>query len=261
MTLFAFILAYTCIHTVLALNITCAAFDVLPKLTYNNVAPQGQASMVIAFAPSTSQQLMDAFRDALICRGSTVDEPNYNTRTLTGYMSLAFKSGLETSKYVEAVDVDGLATVMAVVHPTNTPLSAPARESSSSSEQSQADDGLDSESDSSRACWAVPRAQPILSNDRHTAKYRKVESQKDTTQKLLSESPNYKSGCDLYPKAMRDVINETRNGAVDEKRDPCVTRQAEQTHLHALQEQQMLAATDPDKLFCFYPGASRHAPK
>ncbi|KAJ1851763.1 hypothetical protein GGH12_005753 [Coemansia sp. RSA 1822] len=158
MTLFAFITAaYICIHTALALNVTCAAFDVLPKLTYNNVAPQGQASMVIAFAPTTSRQLMDAFRDALICRGSTIDEPNYNTHTLTGFMSLAFKSGLETSRYVAAVDIDGLATVMAIVHPTNTPLTAPARETSSSSfERSEMDDGLDSESDSSPACWVVP---------------------------------------------------------------------------------------------------------
>ncbi|KAJ2820022.1 hypothetical protein IWW50_005225, partial [Coemansia erecta] len=156
---FAFILIlYACIqHYTLALNITCAAFDVLPKLTYNNVAPQGQASTVIAFTSNTSNQIIDAFRDALTCRGSTIDEPSYNTHTLTGYMSLAFKSGLETSGFVEAVEVGGLATVMATANPTNTPLSAAARESSSHSLAHNVDiDGLDSESDSSQGMRVVP---------------------------------------------------------------------------------------------------------
>ncbi|KAJ2393186.1 hypothetical protein H4S02_000360 [Coemansia sp. RSA 2611] len=109
------------------LNVTCAAFDALPKLTYNNVAPQGQASAIIAFAPDTTPQLLDAFRDALVCRGAAVNPPNYNTHTLTGFVSLAFKSPLEASTHVLAVDVAGMATVLAA----SPAPSLPAHETSS----------------------------------------------------------------------------------------------------------------------------------
>ncbi|KAJ2340530.1 hypothetical protein GGF43_006390 [Coemansia sp. RSA 2618] len=110
------------------------------------------------------------------------------------------------------------------------------------------------------------KPQPIPSPNHHPSKYRKVTTDphdsQDNTQRLLSESPNYTSNCDLYPKAMRDIINESTSGAVVGRRDPEITREAEQNHRHSVHEQQKLAATDPDKVLCFYPGAARHsAPK
>ncbi|KAJ2450560.1 hypothetical protein EV183_004200 [Coemansia sp. RSA 2336] len=107
------------VYKVAALNITCSAFDVLPKLTYNNVSPQGQVSSIIAFKQDTSKQIMDAFRDALICRGSSIDPPLYNTHMITGYMSLAYKNSLEVSKYIDSVEIDGLVTVLSASTPTS----------------------------------------------------------------------------------------------------------------------------------------------
>ncbi|KAJ1740862.1 hypothetical protein LPJ68_003360 [Coemansia sp. RSA 1086] len=113
------------IYQVAALNVTCSAFDVLPKLTYNNASPQGQVSSIIAFKQDTSKQIMDAFRDALICRGSSINPPLYNTHMITGYMSLAYKSSLEVSKYIDSVEIDGLVTMMSESAPVPTsPASA-----------------------------------------------------------------------------------------------------------------------------------------
>ncbi|KAJ2646855.1 NADH dehydrogenase Fe-S protein subunit 8 ndufs8 [Coemansia sp. RSA 1250] len=77
----------------------------------------------------------------------------------------------------------------------------------------------------------------------HPRKYRK----------LHSASPNIPNSCDLYPRAMRDMANETAEGAVTTVRDPQVTRNARALHRHSVAEQNYLATTDPDKLLCFYP--------
>ncbi|KAJ2889279.1 hypothetical protein IWW38_004807 [Coemansia aciculifera] len=94
------------------MNITCAAYDTLPQLTYDNVAPQALQQVVIAFKPGTSSQVLDSFSDALQCRGSTVDPPNYNTLTLTGFVSLMLATGVQMSRTVAAVEVDGQVTTL-----------------------------------------------------------------------------------------------------------------------------------------------------
>ncbi|KAJ2494735.1 hypothetical protein IWW47_004444, partial [Coemansia sp. RSA 2052] len=102
------------------MNITCAAFDTLPILTYDNVAPQALQQVVIAFKPGTSSQVLDSFRDALQCRGSTIDPPNYNTLTLTGFTSLVLATGVQGSKTVGAVEVNGRVTTLHNVSATAT---------------------------------------------------------------------------------------------------------------------------------------------
>ncbi|KAJ1651117.1 hypothetical protein GGF38_005665, partial [Coemansia sp. RSA 25] len=87
-------------------------FDTLPILTYDNVAPQALQQVVIAFKPGTSSQVLDSFRDALQCRGSTIDPPNYNTLTLTGFTSLVLATGVQGSKTVGAVEVNGRVTTL-----------------------------------------------------------------------------------------------------------------------------------------------------
>ncbi|KAJ2005049.1 hypothetical protein H4R26_002168 [Coemansia thaxteri] len=108
----AFCLLFGTLQPALAMNITCAGFDTLPKLTYDNVAPQALQQIVIAFNPGISAQILDSYRDALQCRGSTVDQPNYNTLTLTGFTSLQFASALRGSKAIAAVEVDGRVTAL-----------------------------------------------------------------------------------------------------------------------------------------------------
>ncbi|KAJ1815565.1 hypothetical protein IWW57_006709 [Coemansia sp. S610] len=111
-----------CLLGVQAMNITCASFDTLPILTYDNVAPQALQQVVIAFKPGTSSQILDSFRDALQCRGAAIDPPNYNTLTLTGFTSLVFATDVQASKTVAAVEVNGQVTTLQ--HPSSTSSSA-----------------------------------------------------------------------------------------------------------------------------------------
>ncbi|KAJ2743912.1 hypothetical protein GGI20_003388 [Coemansia sp. BCRC 34301] len=127
------------------MNITCAAFDTLPVLTYDNVAPQALQQVVIAFKAGTSGQVLDSFRDALQCRGSTVDPANYNTLTLTGFTSLALAAGVQRSKTVEAVEVNGMVTTLHTV-----PTSSFTRASPSSSPLGSATTGSHGSGASSR---------------------------------------------------------------------------------------------------------------
>ncbi|KAJ2812607.1 hypothetical protein H4S07_001283 [Coemansia furcata] len=110
-----------CLLGVRGMNITCAQFDTLPILTYDNVAPQALQQVVIAFKPGTSSQILDSFRDALQCRGSTIDPANYNTLTLTGFTTLVFATDVQDSKTVAAVEVNGKVTTL---HNAPTPSSS-----------------------------------------------------------------------------------------------------------------------------------------
>ncbi|KAJ1835424.1 hypothetical protein LPJ70_006222 [Coemansia sp. RSA 2708] len=95
------------------------------------------------------------------------------------------------------------------------------------------------------------KAQPVQTPHDQPTKYRKVSQQ--------ASAPN---NCDLYPRAMRDLVNETTEGAVLAKREPTVTRRAQTYHRQSMDEQQRMAASDPETLRCFYPNAARRsAPK
>ncbi|KAJ2489305.1 hypothetical protein IWW37_004092 [Coemansia sp. RSA 2050] len=162
------------------MNITCASFDTLPILTYDNVAPQALQQVVIAFKPGTSSQILDSFRDALLCRGSAIDPPNYNTLTLTGFTSLVFATDVQASKTVAAVEVNGQVTTLhnassmsSSAKPSSTRTTSPATsttESTSSRPVVNSDFGLDpplslslSESSSSSAALVLTnRAAPLL---------------------------------------------------------------------------------------------------
>ncbi|KAI7827278.1 hypothetical protein BX661DRAFT_224735 [Kickxella alabastrina] len=100
------------VHQSLAMNITCPAFQSLQKVTYDNVAPQALARVIIAFESAATNQTLDAYRDALICRGSTINTPYYNTKTLTGFTSLQYANALQTSAYVVAVELDSKVTAL-----------------------------------------------------------------------------------------------------------------------------------------------------
>ncbi|KAJ2162991.1 hypothetical protein GGF46_000177 [Coemansia sp. RSA 552] len=135
-----------------SLSITCAAFDALPKLSFNNVAPQALAPVIISFSQDTSDQIIDAYRDALTCRGSQMDSPSYNIKTMSGLASLVFKGALESSSHITSVDVDGLVTVMTTIDPMPTPTVAPPRSDPPSSSEHESPESLESqESQESKA--------------------------------------------------------------------------------------------------------------
>ncbi|KAJ1898161.1 hypothetical protein LPJ66_002926 [Kickxella alabastrina] len=100
------------VHQSLAMDITCPAFQSLQKVTYDNVAPQALARVIIAFESAATNQTLDAYRDALICRGSTINTPYYNTKTLAGFTSLQYANALQTSAYVVAVELDSKVTAL-----------------------------------------------------------------------------------------------------------------------------------------------------
>ncbi|KAJ2724074.1 hypothetical protein GGI07_002195 [Coemansia sp. Benny D115] len=99
-------------HACWAMNITCAGFMSLPKLTYDNAQPQALTQVIIAFEPNTSSQIIDAYRDALTCRGSTMKPPNYNTQTLVGYVSEVYAQKLDGSANVAAVEYDSALSAL-----------------------------------------------------------------------------------------------------------------------------------------------------
>ncbi|KAJ2389722.1 hypothetical protein GGI05_003415 [Coemansia sp. RSA 2603] len=104
--IFHLIVAILAQQVALAMNITCASFGTLQKVTYDNVQPQGQVHIIIGFADGTSKQIMDAYRDALTCRGATMNTPNYNTLTLIGYTSKAYALELRGSNNVVSIEYD-----------------------------------------------------------------------------------------------------------------------------------------------------------
>ncbi|KAJ2073961.1 ndufs8, ubiquinone oxidoreductase 23 kd subunit [Coemansia sp. S155-1] len=76
-----------------------------------------------------------------------------------------------------------------------------------------------------------------------------------SVEKLLAQSPNYTEGCELYPKAMRETINEFPEGAVLTDRDPGVTAEAERCHRASVERQRQRSVTNPEQELSFYPGA------
>ncbi|KAI8322081.1 hypothetical protein GQ54DRAFT_162897 [Martensiomyces pterosporus] len=104
-----------------AMAITCAGFEALPTITYDNVAPQALERVVIAFKPDTPAQILDSFRDALMCRGSTIDAPNYNTNTLTGLTSKLYADDLKKSNFIASVELNNRVTALRT--PTAKPTS------------------------------------------------------------------------------------------------------------------------------------------
>ncbi|KAJ1723748.1 hypothetical protein LPJ53_001916 [Coemansia erecta] len=106
--LFIFIFAQ---QVALAMNVTCASFGSLQQVTYDNVQPQSQVHIIIGFADDTSKQVMDAYRDALTCRGATMNTPNYNTLTLVGYTSKDYALELRGSDSVVAVEYDSAVSM------------------------------------------------------------------------------------------------------------------------------------------------------
>ncbi|KAJ2775761.1 ndufs8, ubiquinone oxidoreductase 23 kd subunit [Coemansia javaensis] len=71
---------------------------------------------------------------------------------------------------------------------------------------------------------------------------------------LLERSPGYTDGCELHPRAMRDVINE-RTDSVVVSRDPRVVRDAERRLRRSTQHSPL----SPDQLLTLYPAAARLA--
>ncbi|KAJ2538601.1 hypothetical protein EV175_006445, partial [Coemansia sp. RSA 1933] len=72
------------------------------------------------------------------------------------------------------------------------------------------------------------------------------------TERLLAQSTKYTEFCELYPKALRDTVNENPDGAILATRDPEVTRKAEVLHREKIRRDMM----HPAELE-FYPAASR----
>ncbi|KAJ1803970.1 hypothetical protein LPJ56_006842, partial [Coemansia sp. RSA 2599] len=86
------------VHMALAKDVTCAAFQSLSQVTYDNAqAQQTQVRLIVSFADGTSRQTLDAYREALICRGANMNTPNYNTLTLIGSTTAGFANELRSS--------------------------------------------------------------------------------------------------------------------------------------------------------------------
>ncbi|KAJ1841158.1 hypothetical protein H4R99_005215 [Coemansia sp. RSA 1722] len=76
------------------------------------------------------------------------------------------------------------------------------------------------------------------------------------TEKLLVQSPSYMADCELYPRVMRDTVNQ-HTDEVFAKRDPRVTRQAEKYHQEELRRQKQFSEAHPKEALSFYPAAAR----
>ncbi|KAJ2364946.1 hypothetical protein IW150_006347 [Coemansia sp. RSA 2607] len=76
------------------------------------------------------------------------------------------------------------------------------------------------------------------------------------TERLLAQSPNYMTNCELYPRVMRDTINQHTDEAVG-RRDPKVTREAEQCYQDELERQRQFSKAHPEEVLSFYPAAAR----
>ncbi|KAJ2893312.1 hypothetical protein GGI21_003590 [Coemansia aciculifera] len=96
-----------------------------------------------------------------------------------------------------------------------------------------------------------------MSSTTNKQKRASLESGGSALDKLLAQSPNYTEDCELYPKAMRDTINEFPEGAVLAERDPGVTAEAARGHRASVERQRQRSAAHPEEELCFYPAASR----
>ncbi|KAJ1720958.1 hypothetical protein LPJ53_004457 [Coemansia erecta] len=76
------------------------------------------------------------------------------------------------------------------------------------------------------------------------------------TERLLAQSPSYMTNCELYPRVMRDTINQHTEEAVS-TRDPRVTREAEQCYQDELERQRQFSKAHPEEALSFYPAAAR----
>ncbi|KAJ2215305.1 hypothetical protein EV179_002253 [Coemansia sp. RSA 487] len=118
----------------MAMNVTCAGFDSLCKITYDNVTPQALENIIITFKPDTQSQILASYCDALECRGSKVNVLNYNTLTLTGYISKEFCGQLQNSTHIKSVVEDSFNGV-----PLNMPALEPYSDLSFDSNKAAAD--------------------------------------------------------------------------------------------------------------------------
>ncbi|KAJ1934568.1 hypothetical protein EC988_008768, partial [Linderina pennispora] len=116
-----------------AMEITCAGFEKLPMTKYDNVAAQAMSHIVITFDANTPKQIMDSYRDALVCRGSSIDEPNYAAGTLSGYTMKEYADYLSSSGFISNVVFNSQVT--SAVAPTLS-SSGNTHENSSSQEES-----------------------------------------------------------------------------------------------------------------------------
>ncbi|KAJ1887378.1 hypothetical protein LPJ66_009150 [Kickxella alabastrina] len=77
------------------------------------------------------------------------------------------------------------------------------------------------------------------------------------TERLLARSSNYTQDCELYPRAMRDTINQHTEEVVVGQRDPSVIRKAERTHDEELQHEMQRLQANPKEALSVYPAAAR----
>ncbi|KAJ2508672.1 ndufs8, ubiquinone oxidoreductase 23 kd subunit [Coemansia sp. RSA 1939] len=79
------------------------------------------------------------------------------------------------------------------------------------------------------------------------------------TERLLAQSTRYTEHCELYPKVLRDIVNENPQDAssVLAERDPEVTRRAEELHRENQRRDLESSVLNPEQHLQFYPAAAR----
>ncbi|KAJ2842618.1 hypothetical protein J3B02_005526, partial [Coemansia erecta] len=93
-----------------AKEVTCPAFQSLSQVTYDNAQPQTQGNLTVRFADGTSRQTIDAYRNALVCRGAKIDAPDYNKLTLEGSTTAKFAKELSKSPDVTSLQYQSNTT-------------------------------------------------------------------------------------------------------------------------------------------------------
>ncbi|KAJ2793015.1 hypothetical protein H4R20_006674, partial [Coemansia guatemalensis] len=103
--------------------------------------------------------------------------------------------------------------------------------------------------------------QPSLPEQQHT-KYRKLngaqgeEAKEMPSSRQSAQPPSiYRENCDLYPKALRDAINECSDGAVQIRRDPAIVEEAERCYQLNTRIQHQHAVDNPELVLSLYPAA------
>ncbi|KAJ2721619.1 hypothetical protein GGI07_003856 [Coemansia sp. Benny D115] len=76
-------------------------------------------------------------------------------------------------------------------------------------------------------------------------------------ERLLEESPSYTRNCELYPRALRDTINQHSEEIVV-TRDPKVTAKAERGYREKVRKEKRFMAENPKEALSVYPGMSRY---
>ncbi|KAJ1986469.1 hypothetical protein GGI25_006314 [Coemansia spiralis] len=115
---------------------------------------------------------------------------------------------------------------------------------------------MDTRPKSSKAQDIPPPSKFRKTNDSRTQEQKILESG-SPTERLLARSPNYTACCELYPKALRDTINENPDGAILAKRDPKVTQQAEKLHRERIRRETENSMMFPEQEIYFYPSVAR----